>query len=326
MHIFLSFLCGVDEMRRSFWLILEKYPDSPYIVNASGLQYIVYPATYFDEIKRLPDTQASAQDFFYKVTYGQYTHIGTETDAMWKTIGVDLARSVPAKVPSKQQDARIAFEQFIGYSPDWKPVKTFDAFMNIVATTNACSFVGREVATGKWSKLVQQLPMTVYVAVLALSWLPRILRPIFTPLLFLPALKLQKEMRDIIKPVIAADIDEYERASDKKELLRAKEDGKLPYSAWLLSRYRPGEGTPYQLATDYLVTSFESTVSTAVTLYNIIADIAVRPGLQDELREELEEVLVDGKLPSTSLKELRKMDSVMRESFRLNPFALCKLS
>ena len=287
------------------------------------MQYIVYPASYFDEIKRLPDTQASAQDFFYKVTYGEYTHIGTETDAMWKTIGVDLARSVPAKVPAKQQDARIAFEKFVGYAPEWKAVNIFNAFMNIVATTNACSFVGREVGTAEWPQAVQRLPMAVYVAVLTLSWIPRVLRPIFKPLLFIPALRIQKGMRNILKPVIQKDMLDYESAPDKREILKVRDEAKLPFTAWLMSRYKPAEATEYQLATDYLVTAFESTVSTAVTLYNIVADLAVSPELQEELREELNEILTDGKLPATNLKELKKMDSVMRETFRMNPFALC---
>jgi cytochrome P450 len=93
-----------------------------------------------------------------------------------------------------------------------------------------------------------------------------------------------------------------------------------------MARYKPGEATPYQLATDQILTSFESTVSTAATLYNIVLDLAVRPELQDELRHEVEEIMVDGRLPSTHLKELKKMDSVMRETFRVNPFALCKFS
>lgn len=259
------------------------------------------------------------------MTYGRWTHIGAESDALWKTIGVDLARSTPVKVPSKQKDARIAFEKYVSYCPDHKPITLFPTMMKIVATTNACSFVGREVGTGEWPEVVQQLPMSVYFAVMTLSWLPRMLKPIFRPLLLLPALKVQRDMRRILDPVIRSDMEEYERAADKKEVLKPKEDGKLPFTQWLMARYKPGEATPYQLATDQILTSFESTVSTAATLYNIVLDLAVRPELQDELRHEVEEIMVDGRLPSTHLKELKKMDSVMRETFRVNPFALFSL-
>ena len=121
-------------------------------MNASGLQYVVYPPV-FDEIKHLTEKEASAQDFFRTVTYGCWIHIGTETDALCKAISVDLARSTPVKVPSKQKDARIAFEKYVSYCPDHKPITLFPTMMKIVATTNACSFVGREVGTGEWPKV-----------------------------------------------------------------------------------------------------------------------------------------------------------------------------
>nr|A0A7L8UVC5.1 RecName: Full=Cytochrome P450 monooxygenase ffsD; AltName: Full=Cytochalasans biosynthesis cluster protein ffsD [Aspergillus flavipes]QOG08943.1 FfsD [Aspergillus flavipes] len=325
----LPVLGGSRTLKSDFLRIIEegkqRYPDTPYIVNASGLQYVVYPPIFFDEIKRLTEQEASAQDFFHTVTYGQWTHIGAETDALWKTIAVDLARSVPVKVPSKQKDARIAFDKYVGYCPESKPVTIFDTMMKIVATTNACSFVGREVGTGEWPQVVQQLPMSVYFAVMTLSIVPRIFRPVLLPIVLIPALLVQRKMRKILAPGIRQDMEEYERAADRKELLKPTEDGKLPFTQWLMARYKPGEATAHQLATDHLLTSFESTVSTAATLYNMILDLAVRPELQDELRQEVEEIMVDGKLPATHLKELKKMDSMMRETFRVNPFALFSL-
>jgi len=197
--------------------------------------------------------------------------------------------------------------------------------MKVIALTHGASFVGREVAGGRWHELVAQLPMTVYFAIMFLSWTPRLLRPFLEPLLLLPHYKVQREMRHILEPIIHQDLDEWNSSDDKKELLKVKEGQKLPYHKWLISRYGAGEATPRQLATDQLVTAFESTVSTALTLYYILLNLAVRPELQDELRHEIAEYTVDGQLPSTTLAEMRKMDSVMRESFRVNPFALCKL-
>lgn len=196
--------------------------------------------------------------------------------------------------------------------------------MKIVALTNAASFVGRDVAGGRWHELVPQLPMTTYIAVVFLAWIPRLIRPFFEPLFLLPHLKVQREMRKIIEPIIKKDLEEYEAAKDKRELLKVREGERLPYHKWLISRYNPGEATPYQLATDQIITAFESTVSTSMLIYNVLLDLAVRPELQDELRREIADNMIDGKLPSTNLKELRRMDSVMRETFRMSPFALCK--
>lgn len=48
------------------------------------------------------------------------------------------------------------------------------------------------------------------------------------------------------------------------------------------------------------------------------------PALADILREEIKTFATDGNLPLTDLNELKKMDSVMRESARVNPFSHSK--
>lgn len=314
--------------RRPFWnltlsaFFVTQYPDTPYIVDATELQYVVYPPALFDEIKRLTEKEASVQDFFRTISYG---YIGTETDALCKTIAVDLARSIPLKIPSQQKDARIAFDKYVGYCLDYKPIVLFDAMMEIFGSVNASSFVGREIGTGEWPRVVQQLLMSVYFAVRTLSWIPRVLKPIVWPLVFLPALKVQRDMRRILSPVIRRDMEEYERAADRKEVLKPTDDGKLPFTQWLMARYKPSEATRYQLTTDHLLVNVEATIKSATALYSIVLELATRPELQDELRHEVEEVImVDGRLPSTHLKELRKLDSMMRETSRVNPFALCE--
>ncbi|KAI1174430.1 cytochrome P450 [Nemania sp. FL0916] len=326
----LPVISGSRTLKKDFAAVVERgrqmYPDQPFIVNSSGRQFVVYPPRNFDEIKRLSEEEASAQDFFYDATHGYYTNIGLETPALWKTIGIDLARAGPPIVTTKQKDARISFDRYIGYCPDYKPFKLFDTMMKIVALTNGASFVGRDVAGGKWHELVPQLPMTTFFAVVSLAWIPRLIRPIFEPLLLLPNMKVQRDMRRILDPIIKQDLSEWHAAKDKKELLKVEEGKRLPYHKWLISRYDdPSDATPHQLGTDQIITAFESTVSTALVLYNILMDLAVRPELQDELRKEIAENTIDGQLPSTNLKELRKMDSIMRETFRTSPFALFSL-
>ena len=55
-----------------------KYPNAPYKIKSGGIEMVVYPATIWDEVKRLPDTIASAQDFFYASIHGSWTHVGTD--------------------------------------------------------------------------------------------------------------------------------------------------------------------------------------------------------------------------------------------------------
>ena len=128
-------------------------------------------------------------------------------------------------------------------------------------------------------------------------------------------------MASMLTPILQDDIHEYEQSTDKRQLLGPKEKGKAPMTAWLLNRYKPGQATMKRLTDDYITMSFESTASSAGTLFFIIGELAADPVLAETLREEIIKYAPNGNLPPTHLSELRKMDSVMRESTRANPFS-----
>ncbi|PWY81895.1 cytochrome P450 oxidoreductase GliF [Aspergillus heteromorphus CBS 117.55] len=304
----------------------QQYPHSPYAIKTQGLEYVVFPPEAFDEIKKLPPHIASAQDFFVKTYFGHYTTAGTETPALLKAISVDLARSMPLTVASRQEDAKAAADDVLGFCPEWKEVSLFPAVTRMIAMTNACSLVGRSLARSEgWIGLVSRFPFEVMAGTFAISVFPRFLQPVLAPLIFLPALVTKWRMKWSLRGVVQRDMQEYQSTSDKKMLLTLKEDGKVPFTAALMTRYKPSEATLSQLLHDYVTVSFESTPSSTAALYLILMELATRPQLVEVLRQELNEVMVDGMLPRTHLAELRKMDSVMRESARANPFSLLAL-
>lgn len=226
----------------------------PYVINASNLQYVIYPVRYFDEIKRIPQSQASVQDFLYDTMYGKWTYLGTETDALWKTIAVDLARSLPLSIRSRQRDTRLTMDKLIGYLPTYKAVNSYATSTEAVTTITACSFVGREMAFGFWSRGLRYLPIAACIAIMTLEWIPRVLKPLFEPILFFPSWIIQRKLQHTLTPLVEEDIAEYRRVDDKKRLAKVKEDGRLPYTAWLMARYKESEIRTKQLVTDYVIT------------------------------------------------------------------------
>ena len=292
------------------------------MIRAFGVEYVVFPSSYFDEIKKLPETQASTLAYFRDSFCEPWSGIPRQTVELIKTISVDLARAVPTLVRGRQTDCAAACENVIGTPTEWKEITLFAGMQEIVASTNASAFVGRELGTNrKWTRSVERLPMAALIATVLLGYLPILLRPLFKPVLFAPAIWLRWSMASMLTPILQADIREFEQTTDKKLLLGAKEKGKAPMTAWLLSRYKPGQATIKRLTDDYITTSFESTASSAGTLFFIMGELAADPALADTLREEIMKYAPDGNLPGTHLNELRKMDSVMRESTRANPFS-----
>jgi hypothetical protein len=150
--------------------------------------------------------------------------------------------------------SQLTIDKLIGHAQTYKAVKSYETWTKAMTMINACSFVGRETAFGFWSTGLRWLPMAAYIAIMTLEWIPRVIQPLFEPFLFLPSLIIQQQLRRVSNPVVEADMEEYRRADDKKKLTKIKENGKLPYTAWLMARYKEEEATNHRLVTDYITT------------------------------------------------------------------------
>ncbi|KAI1770135.1 cytochrome P450 [Hypoxylon cercidicola] len=223
-------------------------------------------------------------------------------DALHKAIGTDLSGALPIRMKAHQESAAKACESTLGPCPEWKPFRMYFTLQGIIATTNSTGPVGPDLGSSRgWLVAAQAFPMAIVVAISTSSLAPG-------------------------RFTVDRDLHEYEIGSqerEKNELAQAQPDKKFPMTAWLMSRYSPEERTRQQVAHDFIVASFESTASTSATFYFIIAELVKRPALE-ELRTELEEVMVDGFLPQSQLSELKKMDSFMRECSCFHPFGLHK--
>ncbi|KAI0405057.1 cytochrome P450 oxidoreductase GliF [Xylaria palmicola] len=279
----------------------EKYPGQPFLAVNKRYSFVIFPPSCFDEIKRLPEHTASAKAFFYATNYGHWSHIGTETPQLIKSVTADLTRSLPARVLTRQEDCQNSFGEVLGRRRDWREFPLMMTTFEIVTQINACSFVGRELGTSRgWVRSVMMSPIFMHVAN---RW----------------------DMTRLLTPTLTEDIKGFYGAADKKEILRPRPEGKIPFTGFLLSRYQTAEASIKQLISDYILISLDSTPSTASTLFHVLCELALHPEAADILRQELDEVVVDGNLPATHLQELRKMDSFLRESFRLHPTGIFTL-
>lgn len=311
----------------------RKYPDTPYIITYSGYQYIVYPSSSFDEVKRLPMAKASLIEWATHVFFQGWRFLGSDHSVLHKVIAADLWRAVPGTVWLRQSYAQRAVQTAIGNSErseEWRSLRLYSTVQNIIVRTNGVSFMGEDLGTNKlWLWAVQLLPMVCMVGVLACHGTPRWLRPIVASVVFLPAWCIYWLMEALVLGKTWREMWQRPQVKLGKDgdVANARTSNGFPITAWLLQRYPPEERSLRQIGRDYINISFESTTATSATLYFILAELAARPELVQQLRDEL--VLhtdVDGKLPQTSLEELQKLDSVMRESQRINTFSYCLLS
>ncbi|TDZ28124.1 Cytochrome P450 monooxygenase ccsD [Colletotrichum spinosum] len=299
----------------------QRYPDRPFMAINKRYRFVVYPTSSWDEFKRIPEQTASIMDFQHVCNSGDWSLIGGETHELVKTITAELTRSLPARVLNRQQDAKMTFDTIVGHCPEEKGFNLLMTSLEIIAKINACTFVGRDLGRNqRWVKSVIYSPLFVYMAVTLLNATPAVLRPILRPLYFLPTLRNYWGMHKLLKPKLDREIAAFRAAGqDKRKLLVPKTDEDLPFTHFLLSRYTEAAATIKQLVTDYIQVSYTSTPTTASALYHALWELAQHPEAAEVMRRELDEVMVDGQLPRTHLQELKRMDSFLRESFRLHP-------
>ena len=65
--------------------------------------------------------------------------------------------------------------------------------------------------------------------------------------------------------------------------------------------------------------------TTATTATNVLLDLCARPDCKEALREEMAAAIkADGGIKPSTLPKLKKLDSFMRESRRMNTLGFCK--
>lgn len=67
-------------------LTIAQFPNHPFQIGAFGTVYVVFPSKYFDEIKRLPESQASSLEFMREMYHATWSGIPRHSDAMMKYV------------------------------------------------------------------------------------------------------------------------------------------------------------------------------------------------------------------------------------------------
>ncbi|RYO97741.1 hypothetical protein DL765_011076 [Monosporascus sp. GIB2] len=137
----------------------RKHPDSPYLITYSRFEYVVFPASGWDEIKRIPPSKASALLYFTHVYFRGWRLLGSNTSAVHKSIGVDLTRAVPVRVHAHQESACLAYDSALEQYTEWKSFSMYFSLQAIIAATKARGLVGPELGNNKgWVMAVQAFP------------------------------------------------------------------------------------------------------------------------------------------------------------------------
>jgi cytochrome P450 len=250
-----------------------------------------------------------------------------------KLITTTLTNQIGNLVPDVAEETAWAFDNHWGGPDKFQEVCVYDTMRKIVGCVTNRVFVGKPKCRDpallvEGMGYAQDVPLTS--TVLRMVWKP--VRPLVALFLCLPIRFRTARFRNILVPEIKKRLADYDARQRDPE---NKSHGAEPndFLQWTIKQAKE-MGDPYlwkptTLADRILLLNFAAIHTSSFTITSAILELAAsKQEYIDELRAEIEGVLAEhnNQWDKRALAKMQKLDSVMRESARLNSFVTIGLS
>ncbi|CAZ80769.1 unnamed protein product [Tuber melanosporum] len=280
-------------------------------------RYIVFPTSpkLLEEMMAEPEHILSFDEALTEKVAVEWTlHPSIKYDTYHlKLIRTKLTQRLSIVLPEVMDELTLAWEESTNIGKEWTKVRVWDVMLQIVARTINRMFVGVPLCRDQeYLDNVIQYTVKVVKAGAILDILPRIFRAPLTNLI------MQKShhyamMRKHVGHIFS------ERKEKMRELGSEWKDRPDDLIQWILDLAGDGKASSEEeLIFRLLFMNFASIHTTTSTLVHALYDIAANPELQPPLHAEITGALSKSGMSKQSLTKMKKLDSVIRESQRLN--------
>jgi cytochrome P450 len=285
---------------------------------------LVLPPKYVDELRDMPDDKVSATDANIKNMVGRYT-IGNisvirDSDLHRRTLQQKLTPALGTLIPPVKDELVFALKAEVKDCKDWTPTHVTPLIINIVARVSARIFVGPELCrNAEWLYTSIHYTRNIGITRNLLRVLPPVVRPVVARLLpsYWRIYSNLSAGRRLLGPIILG--------RRRKAANDPKSEKPNDFLQWLIDGAKPEEGAVNDLVHRQLLVSLGSIHTTSMMCTHFFFDLCAHPEYLEPLREEMSSVLrEDCGFKKTTLNRLRKLDSFLRESQRMNPPFTCK--
>ncbi|TAQ88952.1 hypothetical protein B7494_g2745 [Chlorociboria aeruginascens] len=303
----------------------KKYPDKPFKVENGEHPVVIIPVKYLDQIKSLPEDQLSLDQEIYQRFLGRYTRLGAYNDGHIgiTSVKIDLTRNISKTLEVLQDEMTYAADQNICGEPQWVTITLYTQLLRVVALLSGRVFVGMPLCRDEeWIAATINYTVDVFLTVLNLAKIPGWYRPLVAPLdpQYQALKKHMKNAARMVKPVIAKRLEDMKAPGFVKpaDMIQWSIDNAAPFGKSADMEFQGGIQLSVSMAAIH---------TTTIHVTNVLYDLASRPEYIAPLREEISVILAEdnGTLLKTSMTKLRKLDSFMKESARLNPPSLLSI-
>lgn len=253
----------------------------------------------------------------------EYTGIGLgDIKPVIEAIQINLTRDVERVLEVLQTEVSPAVNQSLpGTCEDWTSVVMYESVINIIAMMFSSLYVGQPLARNEeWLNVLRNYLIDAIFAEDQLWKLPQWSLPItarLTPI-SRKTMGYRRSIRRLIAPLLKERLRQMKKSGFTKphDILQSLID------------YEGIDRKDLTYYTDAFATfALASIQNTGQAIIHMIYDLAAYPEHVPQLREELQTVLLEdgGRFQKSTMPKLRKLDSFMKESQRVNPPGLSKL-
>ncbi|PKY03130.1 cytochrome P450 [Aspergillus campestris IBT 28561] len=305
---------GFGQGKRVFQMMFDHMPT------------VVLHPQFVDEVKNHPDlntTEAIKKMFFGAKISGLEAFEGLDKDGiLLEVISKKLTQTLGQLTIHLSQETATLMKDYLPESDEWKPFTFAQEIPHMVARLSSLVFLGPKLCRDtEWLDISVNYTINGFMAARDLRLWPSILRPVVQ--WFLPSTKQVRGDVRRAKEIIQKEVH-------TRELIR---QGKLPEDPsrthadcldWIeeVAAGRPIDATRAQIGF-----SMAAIHTTSNLLTNVMYDLTAYPEFIQPLRDEIRQIVKeDGVLKKTSLTKMKLMDSVMKESQRVNPTSIVLLN
>lgn len=276
-----------------------------------------------EDIKRAPDNVLARKELFEEILQLKYTIGLLNPKDMYSTeqIRTKFTRDLPSTFKSVCEELIMAMDELIPASDhEWVKVPFIETARHVMCFASNRAFVGAPLCRDRdYQKLNLDFVFHVSMSAAIVSWFPEPLKPIVSRTLTNLPSKIQQEI-DFIRPLVEerfAKMEEYGKDWDDKP-----NDLLMGFMNAAKGVERSVEGFARRL----LVVNFAGIHSTALTATHVLYRLLANPEYLEPLREEVDAVIEEEGWTKAGMDKLYKIDSFVRETQRLDGFAILPTS
>ncbi|OJJ39637.1 hypothetical protein ASPWEDRAFT_49568 [Aspergillus wentii DTO 134E9] len=299
-----------------------KFKDSMFQIRRVGTDVLVVSSKYMDEIRTLTRDATGSVPPLVQDLPGEYTHgmPFLRSDLQNRVLQQKLTPNLPALIREMIDELDFSVRTEMPDTDDeWSEVNIMPILSRIITRITSRVFLGPEHGRNEeWLKTTVEYTENLFLTGMALRFFPRFLRPVIAPLL--PFKHHLNKNVETARRIVGQIVRERRTLQAERPMQYTKP---MDILQWMMDLATGDETSPEDLAQRMLILSVTSIHTTTLTMTQPIYDLCAHPEFWDPLRQEVVDVLrAHGGWTKGTLSDLRKMDSLLKESQRFGPVFL----